>query len=352
MADNKCCKLSDTVSRRRFIEASAITGSLGLAGCLGGGNGSGGNGSGSVQMTIATLFPESHAISQGAMKFKNDIEEETNGSFSVDVSVGGTYGDQTEITGLLQNGSLEATGLGLGPFQQYASQYFFIQTPFAVRDMEHIRAIADSDVFQPAYEALKEQGNQRLIGDMFYRGVRQTYTTSNAGEVRTVEDIQGVPMRITPWRTWQQTWNEVGVDPRSISLNEVYTAVENGVVEAFEGPFEQTRSTSQYEVIENVNLTKNLTSVGGFYVSESFFKNLDTTYQDLVRNLFNDASKRVSEITRENEQKNLNFFRDQGLTIIEDTNPTSFNRAARPALENFYKNQWASDYDTIMSIGK
>lgn len=142
-------------------------------------------------------------------------------------------------------------------------------------DYDHILRIMDHDLFQPAYEKLRSEGNQRQVGNVIYRGTRQTVTKEDWGPIRSVEDLQGLKPRITPWETWQRTWRATGVDPVAIDWPEVYTALETGTADAAEAPPESLRSASIYEVVDYLSQTDNLTTVGGMFVNEEFYQDLD-----------------------------------------------------------------------------
>lgn len=187
-----------SANRRQFVKAAGAGSIVGLAGCLGGVGSSDGN----VEMTIASNFVEDHVLVKAAKKFKEDIEAETDGSFTAEISPGGAYGSASEITELTRNGGVDGTAQGTAPFDQYTSGYFFFQNPFVPKDFDHILRIMDSDVFQPAYEKLRSEGNQRQIGNAIYRGTRQTVTKEDWGPIRSVDDLQGLQPRITPWETW------------------------------------------------------------------------------------------------------------------------------------------------------
>lgn len=354
-------------NRRKFIKTTGVASLMGLAGCLGGDDDANGNGNGDdsdsggddatdvpedVSMTIASNFVESHVLVKAAKRFKEDIEDETDGRFSVEISPGGAYGSASEITELTRDGGVEGTAQGTAPFDQYTPGYFFFQNPFVPEDFDHILRIMDSDMFQPAYEKLISEGNQRQIGNAIYRGTRQTITKEDWGPIRGVEDLQGLQPRITPWETWQRTWRATGVDPVAIDWPEVYTAIETGTADAAEAPPESLRSASLYEVTDYLSQTDNLTTVGSLFINDDFYQGLDETYQDLVDQFATEASEYASGIAKEDEQEHYTFFEEQGMEIVprEEIDRDSITDAAASAIEELFDERWESDFETVQSI--
>ncbi|WP_248898059.1 TRAP transporter substrate-binding protein [Haloplanus halobius] len=303
-------------------------------------------------MTIASNFVEDHVLVQSAQKFKEDIESETDGRFSVEISPGGAYGSASEITELTRDGGVDGSVQGTAPFDQYTPGYFFFQNPFVPKDYDHILRIMDHDLFQPAYEKLRSEGNQRQVGNVIYRGTRQTVTKEGWGPIRSVDDLEGLQPRITPWETWQRTWRATGVDPVAIDWPEVYTALETGTADAAEAPPESLRSASIYEVVDYLSQTDNLTTVGSMFVREEFYQGLDETYQDLVDELALSASEYGTEMAMEEEQTHYDFFEEQGIEIVprEEIDRGSIVDAAASAIEELFAERWESDYETIQSI--
>ncbi|WP_199174867.1 TRAP transporter substrate-binding protein DctP [Halegenticoccus soli] len=352
----------ERASRRSVLKRTGAAGVAlaGIAGCLsaddgnggGGGNGSGGGGNGSggggsVNMTIASSFEPGHILVELGQMFKEQIEEKSDGAISVNVQGGGSYGAEDEIGELAKSGGVEAHTAGTFPFFQYAPKYFFFANPFVMNSYDQLVKLLESDKMQPAYESMKQNGNQRPLGQQVYRGFRH-FTAKKP--IRTPDDVQGLNVRLPELDTWVQVWEEIGVDATPVALDELYSALETGTADASEGPAEQIHSFKLFEVQSHYSKTKHLIETGNLYMNEDFYQGLDQTHKDLVNEVAQDVTKKATETAQGREEELINELSNEGMTIVEDVDVEAFRSAGQPAVERLFENQWALSWDEVRNI--
>ena len=181
--------MADSTSRfdrRTVLKTVGAGGVTAIAGCSGNGDGSSSSdgsesgssdgsesgssdgsdsdGGSSVSMTVASAFEPGHILVETANNFKEAIESESDGDISVEVSAGGSYGNETEIGELVSQSGVEAHTAGTAPYNQFAPEYAFFGSPFVVPSYEQFLSILDSDEMQEGIDTLVENGNQRPLG--------------------------------------------------------------------------------------------------------------------------------------------------------------------------------------------
>lgn len=329
------------VSRRNVLKWTAGTATVGtsaLAGCSGGGGEDGGN----VEITLgSTENPENIQV-RTAERFAETVEEESDGEITVEVSAGGSYGSVEEIADLVSQNVIQMSVGGFLPLDRYASEYYFVDSPFVIEDYEHLTNLVSSDKFEPALEQLQERGNQTIIGDPIYRGYR--HYTSNT-PVRSPEDVQGMDLRLPQLDTWIAVWEEIGANPTPVALDELYSALQQGVAEASEGDIQQVNSQSLYEVQSHLSLTGHLLSCGVLIINHDFLTGLDETHQETIRQAAQDATQWGASEGQSAEEELIQEVSDQGMEVIEDVDQEAFREAGRPAVEQLFEDQWAESWD-------
>lgn len=343
------------IDRRSVIKgigAGAITATAGCSGLGGGGNGGdgnggGGGGGGSTSMTIASTFEPGHILVQAAENFKEQIEEESDGNISVEISPGGSYGSEDEIGEIVSEGGVEAHSAGSFPYFQFAPEYWFFGCPFVLPDYEQLLSVLESDQMQEAHDALIENGNQRPIGQQIYRGAR--HFTSNT-PVQTPDDVGGLNLRLPELDPWVQIWESVGASPTPVALDELYSALEQGVVDASEGGAEQISSFNLYEVQSHLSLTGHLIANGNIYINENFYQGLDQSQQDMIMEIGQEATQSAAETSQNREEELINELGEQGMEIVEDVDTEAFQQAASPAVEELFETTWAFDWETVRNM--
>lgn len=338
--------------RRSILKSLSVGAITATAGCMGGGSGneSSGNGSGGgsdVTFTIASTFEPEHMLVQAAQNFKEKIESESDGAVGVTISAGGSYGSEGEIGEIVSQGGVEAHVAGSFPYYQYASEYWFFGCPFVLSTYDQLLSVLQSDRMQEAHEMLKQDGNQRPIGQQIYRGNR--HFTSNK-PIRTPEDVQGLNLRLPELDPWVTIWRQIGASPTPVALDELYSALEQGVADASEGGVTQISSFNLSEVQSHLSLTQHLVANGNIYMNEPFFQGLDQTYRDMILEFGQEANQEASQTAMEREEELINELQSSGMTIVEDVNHEAFRSAAEPAVNRLFENTWAFDWQTVRNI--
>lgn len=328
-------------TRRKMLKQTAgisLVGMSGMSGCLGGDD------DGEVSMTVASAFEPGHILVEAAEMFKESIEEETDEDISVTVSGGGAQGAEDEIGELVSDGSPEAHTAGTFPYLQYTPDYYFIGSPFVIDDYDHFTRVMDSSAMDGVVEEMIENGNQRPLGQQIYRGNR--HFTAN-GPVQSPEDLQGLDLRLPELDPVVDIWSEAGANPTPVALDELYSGLQQGVVDASEGPVEQISSFNLQEVQSHYSLTGHLIETGNIYMNEDFYQNLDESHQDLVDEIGQTVSEEATEIAQDREEESIDQLAEDGMTIVEDVDQEAFQEAAEPAINEWFENEWAASRDEV-----
>lgn len=349
--------------RRSLLKSLGVGAVAATAGCTGGddggdsgggggstgtGSGSGGSSGGSdVEFTIASTFEPGHVLVQAAENFKQKLESESDGAITVNISAGGSYGSEDEIGEIVNQGGVEAHAAGSFPYFQYAPAYWFFGCPFVISDYDQLLSVLRSDQMQEAHDTLKQEGNQRPIGQQIYRGNRNF--TSNK-PIKAPEDVQGLNLRLPELDPWVTTWKEVGASPTPVALDELYSALETGTADASEGGVSQISSFNLSEVQSHLSLTQHLVANGNIYMNEQFFQGLDQTYRDMILEQGQKATQEATQTAMEREEELIDELKSAGMTIVRDVDHEAFRSAAEPAVQQLFENTWEFDWETVRNL--
>ncbi|WP_323174326.1 TRAP transporter substrate-binding protein [Natrialba sp. PRR66] len=325
-----------TVTRREAVKVGiGASGLTSLAGCMGGS-------SGGTNITLASVMEDGTSLVYAGEQFKERIEEESDGDISVEFSYGGSYGSETETFDLMTQGAVDMYTGGSDAYDMYAPKYYFFNSPFILDSFEQQQKIMESDEFkEEVFPALEEQGI-KVAGPRVYRGMRH-YTSNKP--VRTPEDVQGMDLRLPSHDSWVNAWGNVGANPTPVSLDELYSGLQQGVVGASEGPPAQIASLSLWEVQDYYSLTNHLPQSGQMYVSTSFYDGLDPSEQDLFDEVVNEVAEEATQWARDSEEELLSEAEENGMEIIEDVDSEAFYEAAAPAIEQLFETTYAGSWD-------
>ncbi|GAB3673030.1 TRAP transporter substrate-binding protein [Halopiger thermotolerans] len=311
------------------------------------GGSSGGSGSGGTTITMASVMKEGTSPVYAGKQFKQRIEEESDGDITVEFSYGGSYGSESETFDLMAQGSVDMYTGGSDAYDIHAPEYYFFNSPFVLESFEQQQRIMETDEFQEeVYPALEEAGI-KPVGPRIYRGMRH-YTSNEP--VRTPDDVQGMDLRLPNHDSWVSAWESVGASPSPVSLDELYSALQQGVVAASEGPPAQIASLSLWEVQDYYSLTSHLPQSGQMYVGTSFYEGLDQSQQDLVDEVVNEVTQEATQWARDSEEELLTEAEENGMEIIEDVDSEAFYEAAAPAIEQLFEDKYAGSWEQWRNV--
>lgn len=285
---------------------------------------------------LATSFESKHILTQAAEKFQGLVKERSKGEIDVQLFVGGMMGSEEEITESVSIGAVQMQAGGGLPIKTYAPQYYFLDSPYVIKDWEHFkRVFYDSPVGKKAREIIEQKGNTKYLG-IVYRGVRNF--TSNK-PIRTPADLKGLKLRLPQLPTWVAVWKEVGALPVPIALPELFSALQSGVADASEGDATQIQSFHLDEVQKYLSLTGHLVQTGALTINKRFFDSLSKKHQDIVLQAGKEASEWGTEKILTGEKDLIEGLRKKGMQVIVP-DAEAFREKAKPAVERLFKTEW------------
>jgi len=369
---------SKPTTRRSVLKRGGIALGVGagLAGCSGNGGGggdttdgggdsdggdSGGDSGGGAtttagssaeefELTFATTQPPENVSVKAAQEhFIDVIEEETDGRITVDLQAA-TLGGTEDNLDALEAGTVDIlhespTALS----QRFATEYSFAGDPFVIEDMEHYHAVTEE--FLKPEDGLNGilLDNGIRLGDAFYVGNR-CYTSNTP--VTSPEDVQGMKLRLPQYETWTSVWDEIGADVTPVAYDELYSALQTGVVDASEGPISQFLAVSLYEVQSHFSVTNHLLDTKHFLYNEEFFQGLSDSDQELITSTAADAVEGMTSDIKSREQDLYDQARDEGTTVVtaDEVDRDAFVEAGQPALEELSDSRWAVSIGDVQDL--
>lgn len=298
-----------------------------------------------VTIRLGSAFDPNHILCQAAQKFKDLVEERSNGAIEVQLFLGGAMGSEEECTEAVSIGALEMQAGGGLPIKTFAPQYYFFDSPYVMKDWNHFQRVWASPLGDKMREEIIKNGNTMYLG-VVYRGVR--HFTSNK-PVRTPDDLKGIKLRLPQLPTWVKVWEAIGASTVPIALTELFTALQTGVADASEGDVTQILSFRLYEVQKYLTLTSHLVQTGALTINKPFFDKLKKEYQDIILQAGKEATDWASNTIVEKEAELIKELETKGMQIIQP-DAEAFREKAKPAVEELFKTEWTvTTWDEVLS---
>jgi len=154
----------------------------------------------------------------------------------------------------------------------------FIDAPFLFRDLDHWNKVLDADVLKPIADEVAKKAEVMLIG-FAGGGTRNLFVNK---PVANLDDIKGLKVRVQGAPIWSRTFAAVGMAPTVIAYNEVYNAIQNGVIAAGENEAAGVEQMKFYEVAPQLAMTQHAITIRPLCFSGKTFAKLPADLQAAV----------------------------------------------------------------------
>lgn len=316
---------------------------VGCGGEIGGGGGGGGGEA--MELDLATVYEESAPQTQGAERFAELVAEKSGGEITVNVFPGGALGTEQDNFDAVRSGELAMVLGGSTGIDMFAREFMFFQTPFMMESIDHVNNFIESDLHEQMVERMDES-NVHLLGHIV-RGARNS--TANQA-FTSPEEVQGLSLRLPESPTWIAVWEGIGVRPTPVALPELYSALQTGVVEASEGPYEQFATFSLQEVQEYIINTEHIYEVTELWIGKNRYDSMTDEQQGWIDEAAEEAVEFANEEAARMAEEYLQELKDGGMEVV-DPDREAFLEAAREPLERLFEEQFTvTTYDEVMQL--
>ena len=227
----------------------------------------------------ASLFDEEHAYTKTLREFERLVGEKYDGEVTFDISLNGELGDESDFVTFLQQGvAIDYAIMAPSNMATFAPSIPLMDMPFLFRDLDHWDTALSSGVMAPLEAELLEKANIRVIG-YAGGGVRNL---ASAEPIGNIDELTGHKMRVMGAPIQAQIFDAIKAAPSAIAYNEVYNAIQTGVIAGFENEAASIQNLKFYEVAPNITLTRHAITVRPLVMSESTFSGLSEDLQAAI----------------------------------------------------------------------
>lgn len=271
-----------------------------------------------IVLRLGHIRETTHPTHLAALKFKELVEQKSEGRIEVKVYPNSQLGDPKEMFVQMQTGDLEMVYGGINTFAWIKGGEAFEITaiPFLYRDYEHMRKSLLSDFFQPIIEKAEKETKIKIIninGDTAPRGL-----TTKDRPIRNADDFKGLMIRTAASPTVLTAMKALGALPQQIPFAELYMALKTGVVDAQENGALVVLSKSLYEVQNYYMKTDYIRDIETFYTGMDTWNKLSKENQELIYQATEEAGDYETELTQEQLNTAYDTLKEKMTVIIPD----------------------------------
>ena len=262
-------------------------------------------------MKCGIVTNKDRSLSKGLVEFGKILEKETGGSIKVQVFTDGVLGGDRQTLEGLQMGTIHCTSVSTGPIAAFVPQFDVFDLPFLFKDKATAFKVVDGPIGQELLNKLPAVG---MIGFNYWEnGFR--HLTNNKREVKTAEDIKGLKIRTLESKIHVDSWKQLGANPTPMSFSQLYTALEQGVVDGQENPFGNVVSNKFNEVQKYLTTTGHVYNASPFLLSKKFYDGLTDKEKEAVKKAAKEAQTFQRAANDKEDQDSVGTLTQRGMKI-------------------------------------
>lgn len=253
-----------------------------------------------------------HSVHKAMLKMGEDLEKLSGGKMSIKIYPNQQLGSERESLELLQIGSLDMTKVSVGVLENFAPDMKVFGIPFLFRDKQHSFSVLDGPIGK---KLLKEGEKFWLKGLCYYdAGSRSFYTKDK--QVTTPDDLKGLKIRVMESATAMDMVRSLGGAPTPISWGELYTSLQQGVVDGAENNPPSFYLSRHYEVCKYYTINEHTMLPDALLVSTHLWGRLSEQEQQWLQEAADNSVAYQRELWAISEREALEEVEKAGVEVI------------------------------------
>lgn len=261
---------------------------------------------------FATAVANGHPIVLAAEKFGEIIKQKSGGKMSVKVYPGSALGGDVQVVSSLQGGTIDFTSMNSGILQSQIKEFAALDLPFLFDSAKEADAVVDGSFGKTLADKLPAKG----LVNLAYWELGFRHLTNNKRPVEKLDELEGLKLRVVQSPIYIDAFNALGANSVPMAFAEVYSALEQKVVDGQENPLAIIEVNKFQEVQKYLTLSRHIYNPQSLLASKKTWDKLTKEEQDIITAAAIEARDYQRKLSREAEQKALDILK-KNMTVSD-----------------------------------
>jgi TRAP-type C4-dicarboxylate transport system substrate-binding protein len=292
----------------------------------------------------AVQFADDHTFTRALVRFEELVKKYYGKPINFVLHKNSELGLEKDYFAYMNQGKAVDYGI-VSPahMSTFAKAAPFIDAPFLFRDLDHWNKVLDADLLKPIADEVAQKAEVMLIG-YAGGGTRNIFVNK---PVRNLAEMKNLKVRVQGAPIWSRTFGAIGMSPTVIAYNEIYNAIQNGVIAAGENEAAGVEAMKFFEVAPNLSMTQHAITIRPICFSGKTFKTLPPDLQAAIIKAGKEAGAYGRQVESSEDGAKLDAMEKAGkLKRIPFTDRAQMKKLADPVMEAYAKEIGA---DTIFA---
>jgi tripartite ATP-independent transporter DctP family solute receptor len=244
---------------------------------------------------LSTAGSPGHPSIPGGEKFGELVSQKSGGKMTVKVFAAGVLGGDVQALSAVQGGTIDFTVMNSGILQTQVKEFAIFDFPFMFLSGKQADAVLDGPFGKKMADLLPPKG---LVNLAYWElGFRQL--TNSKRPIKTADDIAGLKIRVIQSPIYLDTWSALGANPVPMPFTEVYTALEQKVIDGQENPFSVILTSKLNEVQKQLGVTNHMYNPQSLLMSKKVWDRLTKDEQKIITDSAREATATQRKYARD-----------------------------------------------------
>jgi tripartite ATP-independent transporter DctP family solute receptor len=271
-----------------------------------------------------------HPVHKAMLFMAEKLKEKSGGKVVLEVYPGEQLGSEREMIEQVQMGLLDMTKVSTSPLESFIPLMSVFSVPYLFRDGDHLWKFLDNPAGKKLLQAGEEKGFKGLC--YYDAGSRSFYTKDKP--ILKPADLEGMKIRVQESKTSMQMIRELGASPTPIAWGELYTSLQQGVVDGAENNPPSFYLSGHYEVCKYYSLDEHTMVPDIVLMSLKTWNKLPVDIQKMVQDAADESVIEQKRLWKETTDNALKIVQERGVTVYHpDKEP--FREKVKPMHDSY-----------------
>ena len=288
-----------------------------------------------ITLNGASQFGDDHAFTKAMVRFEELVKKYYGKPINFVLHKNSALGLEKQYFEYMAQGkAVDFAIVSPAHMSTFSRAAPFVDAPFLFRDLDHWNKVLDADLFKGVADEVAQKAEVMLIG---YAGGGTRNIFANK-PVRNLAEMKGLKVRVQGAPIWSKTFAAAGMSPTVIAYNEVYNAIQNGVIQAGENEAAGVEQMKFYEVGSNLNLTQHAITIRPLCFSGKTFKKLPADLQAAIVKAGKEAAAYGRQVESGEDSAKVDALEKAGkLKKIPFADRAAMKKLVDPVIEAYAK---------------
>ncbi|AXF62089.1 TRAP transporter substrate-binding protein [Leclercia sp. W6] len=284
-----------------------------------------------VTLKLAHNLERSHVVHRAFEAMAKDVKTLSDGTMTIRIYPSSQMGNARETMELLQNGALDMTKGSASDLESFDNIYAIYNLPFLFRDQAHFNTVVFGDIGKEIMASTKERGFFALSA--YVAGTRSFYAKK---PITKPDDLKGLKIRVQPSPTTIKMIELMGGSPTPVSFGEVYTAMQQGVVDGAENNVPSWVQTRHIEIAKVFSEDEHASIPDFLVIATKTWDALTPAQQQILATAASNSKVYQQKLWDEIDAQTRAQAKAMGGEIIK-VDKAPFRAAVQPLFDDFKK---------------